>query len=322
MTTLLLDRRDLELSLDGRRVLIREPDARPRTVPLAMLQRVVIQGRARLDTALLGALGEQGVDVLLLGANHGRRRGYLSGPGHNDARRRLGQYRLWQDEATRLVWSRQLIGAKTRAQHRTLSRALERRPDQRLALTHALESLEDIALDIPNAADAGVLLGLEGSAAAAYFRGYTALFAPSLGFSARRRRPPPDPVNACLSLGYTLLHNEALRACRIAGLDPLLGFYHAPAYGRESLACDLIEPLRPRLDAWVWWLFRERVLRAEQFAIADGACRLSKSGRQPFFATYEAAARRWRRYLRLNAYRLAGAVIGLAPELPDWDDVP
>lgn len=73
MTTLLVDRRDVELSLDGQRVLIREPEARPRTVPLAMLQRLVIQGRARLDTNLLAALGEHGVDVLLLGARHGRR---------------------------------------------------------------------------------------------------------------------------------------------------------------------------------------------------------------------------------------------------------
>lgn len=316
MTTLLLDRRDVTLSLDGRRVVIREPDARPRTVPLAMLERLVIQGRARLDTALLGALGEQGVDVLLLGARHGRRRGYLAGPGHNDARRRLGQYRLWHDEPTRLAWSRPLIGAKRRAQHQTLTRALKRRPDQRLALTQALESLEDIALDILSAADHAVLLGLEGSAAAAYFRGYSALFAPHLGFTARRRRPPPDPVNACLSLGYTLLHHEAVRACHLAGLDPLLGFYHAPAYGRESLACDLVEPLRPRLDAWVWWLFRERVLRTEQFVRADGACRLSKSARQPFFAGYESAARRWRRYLRRQAYRLARAVAELAPELP------
>lgn len=320
MTTLLVDRRDVELGLDGQRVVIREPTSRPRSVPLAMLQRVVIQGRVRLDTALLGALGEQGVDVLVLGARHGRRRGYLAGPGHHDVRRRLGQYRLCQDTATRLSWSRRLIEAKVRAQRDTLTRALHRRPDLRQPLSAALETLEIIHLEVLDAADNGVLLGLEGSAAAAYFRGYTALFAPALNFTARRRRPPPDPVNACLSLGYTLLHNEALRACHIAGLDPLLGFYHEPAYGRESLACDLIEPLRPRLDAWVWWLFRERVLRPESFVFTDTACRLSKTARQPYFAGYETAARRWRRYLRLQAYRLAKAVLGFAPALPAVED--
>ncbi|MEZ5592591.1 MAG: CRISPR-associated endonuclease Cas1 [Gammaproteobacteria bacterium] len=265
MTTLLLDRRDLTLTLDSRRVVIREPGERPRTVPLAMLERVVVQGRAQLDTALLGALGEQGVDILLLGARTGRRRGYLVGPGHNDARRRLGQYQLWHDSATRLRWSRRLVQAKLQGQHAVLAQAPNRRPDQRLALSTALETLQDSLLQVLEANEAASLLGLEGAAAAAYFRGYCALFAPALKFTGRNRRPPRDPVNACLSLAYTLLHHDAVRACYQAGLDPLLGFYHEPAYGRESLACDLIEPLRPRVDTWVWELFRERTLRAELF---------------------------------------------------------
>lgn len=320
MTTLLVDRRDVELSLDGQRVLIREPDARPRTVPLAMLQRLVVQGRARLDTGLLAALGEHGVDVLLLGARHGRRRGYLMGPGHNDVRRRLGQYRLWQDDNTRTAWSRQLIAAKVRAQRAMLNQAQHKRPDRRQVMIQALETLAHIERELPNATQPSVILGLEGASAAAYFRAYTTLFAPALDFTARRRRPPPDPVNACLSLGYTLLHNEALQACHIAGLDPLIGFYHQPAYGRESLACDLIEPLRPRLDGWVWWLFRERVVRSEGFVYSDGSCRLNKATRQPYFASYEVAARRWRRYLRLQAYRLAKTIMNLAPSLPDAQD--
>ena len=324
MTTLLLDRRDLTLSLDSRRVLIREPGERPRTVPLAMLERLVVQGRAQLDTALLGALGEQGVDVLLLGARHNRRRGYLVGPGHNDARRRLGQYRLWHDSTTRLSWSRRLIQAKLRAQHTALSEALGRRPDQRRMLTEAINTLQDLLLAVLSSEDTANLLGLEGAAAAAYFRGYSALFAPALKFTGRNRRPPRDPVNACLSLAYTLLHHDAVRACHVAGLDPLLGFYHEPAYGRESLACDLIEPLRPRIDSWVWQLFRERILRAELFTREAHGCRLGKSARGPFFAGYETAAKPWRRYLRRQAYGLAEAVRALAPELADCvpEDLP
>jgi hypothetical protein len=71
----------------------------------------------------------------------------------------------------------------------------------------------------------------------------------TLIFGGRNRRPPRDPANAVLSLGYTLLHFEAVRACYGAGLDPMIGFFHNLDFGRESLACDLVEPLRPRLDA-------------------------------------------------------------------------
>jgi CRISPR-associated protein Cas1 len=63
-------------------------------------------------------------------------------------------------------------------------------------------------------------------------------------------------VNACLSLGYTLLHFDAVRACHETGLEPYVGFYHEPAFARESLACDFIEALRPKVDEWVWRLLR------------------------------------------------------------------
>ena len=95
----------------------------------------------------------------------------------------------------------------------------------------------------------------------------------------RNRRPPRDPVNACLSLAYTLLHFEAVRMAHAAGLDPLLGFYHRPAFGRESLACDLIEPLRPAVDEWIWQQFSPGPLRPEHFSPDKGACLLGKTGR-------------------------------------------
>ena len=53
--------------------------------------------------------------------------------------------------------------------------------------------------------------------------------------------------------------------------DPLVGFFHRPAFGRESLACDIVEPLRPRIDEWVWQLFRTRLLRTDSFVEDKGA---------------------------------------------------
>jgi CRISPR-associated protein Cas1 len=159
------------------------------------------------------------------------------------------------------------------------------------------------------------LRGMEGGAAALYFAAFRQLFPASLAFTRRLRRPPPDPVNVCLSLGYTLLLYEAVSVCRQVGIDPLLGFYHEPAFGRESLACDLIEPLRPRLDALVWQLFREKVMRGEYFSKEQGRCQMNKSGRKHFYAMYEQFAHPLRRLLRLQAYRLARLYLQKTPEL-------
>ena len=147
------------------------------------------------------------------------------------------------------------------------------------------------------------LRGIEGAAQAIYFHALTALFPQSLNFRTRSRRPPRDPVNACLSLGYTLAHFEAVRTLHAAGLDPFLGFFHELSFGRESLACDLIEPVRPSVDAWVWQMFRSRELRSEHFTSDKGACLLEKTGRLRFYERFEpfleSLARRFRSYGRL-----------------------
>jgi CRISP-associated protein Cas1 len=169
-------------------------------------------------------------------------------------------------------------------------------------LSTILERLADPAQGFELAA----LNGLEGAAAAAYFNAFQTLFAPALGFVGRRRRPPPDPVNTCLSLGYTLLLHEAVRETQIVGLDPMLGFLHVPERGRESLACDLVEPLRPHVDEWVWQRFAARELRPEHFTIMpDGACLMGKSARAAFYDQFESLVRGLRRLLRRQARQLA-----------------
>lgn len=116
-----------------------------------------------------------------------------------------------------------------------------------------------------------------------------ALFPPSLGFEGRRKRPPTDPVNAMLSLCYTLLHWEATREIETIGLDPTIGFYHSFEYGRESLSCDLVEPYRPAVDRFVYELFRKRIFAARDFTEGDErpGVYLKKGGRRKFYELYE-----------------------------------
>jgi len=306
MATLILDRADLELRIDGDALAVYEPAGRRGTVPIKLLERVVMQGGIKLDAAVLTKLAEAGVTTLLLSKRHSRRIAIVLGPTHNDAAIRLAQSRRVFDVQWCAAWARRQVRAKTRAQIRLLQQALQARPDARKPLLDALGSLRTVNQTvIANPPDIARLRGLEGAAARAYFQGFGALFAPSLDFTGRNRRPPRDPVNACLSLGYTLLHFDAVRACHIAGLDPLLGFYHRPSIGRESLASDLIEPLRPHLDQRIWQLFRERRLRDDHFSRDAGACLLGKTGRGVFYQNYELHAAPVRRLLLRQCRLLA-----------------
>ena len=307
MAMLLLDRADLEVRVSEGALALYENGTRRQTVPLRLLDRVVIQGaRTRLDSAVLIKLAEAGTATLLLSPRAGRQVAIVLGPAHNDAAVRLAQGRRVLDPDFCDAWARQLVVAKLRRQHRLLLAAEARRPDTRKALFDARGGIaEALAQAQVEGTASPRLRGLEGSAARAYFHGYTALFAPELGFAGRNRRPPRDPVNACLSLAYTLLHFEAVRMAHAAGLDPLLGFYHRPAFGRESLACDLIEPLRPAIDEWVWQQFSPGPLRPEHFSADKGACLLGKTGRSHFYAGWERFAPLPRRWLRQGCARLA-----------------
>lgn len=309
MSTLYLDRRDAELRRDGASIAVYESGTRRSTVPLKLLERVVIRAETTLSSGLLGILAEHDVGVLVLSGRQGHHMAVLLGRPHADAARRYGQYRWYEDPGQRVAFAWPLVLAKLRAQRRLLREAQAARPDCRHGLTTGIKGLERAVASLRDDRGTGFtidgLRGIEGAAAAAYFKAFTTLFAGSLGFTGRNRRPPRDPVNAGLSLGYTLLHFEAVRACHMAGLDPLLGLYHEPAYNRESLATDMIEPLRPRLDGWLWGLFRTRTLREDHFSTDRKACLLGKAGRKAFYTEYEPFARPIRRLLRRSSQRLA-----------------
>lgn len=310
MSLLLLDRAQLEVKAEGDTLALYEAGARRGTVPIKLIERCVVHGaQTTLSSGVLLKLAEAGVTTVFMSPRQSRRVAVVLGPQHNDAAVRLAQaHRALDDNACR-AWAHSLVTAKLHRQQRALQHLLAQRPDARKPLWDALQTLGTIAPPLASALhnppSLDTLRGLEGSAARAYFGGLASVMPPALGFAGRNRRPPRDPVNVCLSLGYTLLHVQAIAACQTTGLDPLLGFYHRPSFGRESLASDLIEPLRPAVDLWAWELLRSRTLREEHFSTQQGACLLGKTGRAIFYAHWERQSKPLRRWLRVQTRHLA-----------------
>ena len=84
------------------------------------------------------------------------------------------------------------------------------------------------------------------------------------------------------------------------GFRPTHWFYHDLSYKRESLACDMVELLRARIDYWVIQQFNQQVLRVDHFSVdesVNGGCtQQNRSGL--FYAAYEYQAKHWRKILR------------------------
>jgi hypothetical protein len=160
------------------------------------------------------------------------------------------------------------------------------------------ETIGDLALATEGAAPIDELRQLEASAAALYFGAWSgrAECAPTFAAKDRRRIPPhwsryegrrsvlasaawnrkaERPVNAMLNYLYSLVEAEAILACQTVGLDPGLGIVHADAKGRQSLALDLMEPVRPEVDAFVLDMVERRTFRKAEFTeTSDGHVRL------------------------------------------------
>jgi CRISPR-associated protein Cas1 len=107
-------------------------------------------------------------------------------------------------------------------------------------------------------------------------------------FLHRNRRPPRDPINALLSLAYSVLAKDLTIVCHAVGFDPFLGFYHQPRFGRAALALDLMEPFRPLIaDSAVLTAINTRMVTLRDFIRTGPAVALKPDGRKAFFRAYE-----------------------------------
>jgi CRISPR-associated endonuclease Cas1 len=107
----------------------------------------------------------------------------------------------------------------------------------------------------------------------------------------RSPRLAVNPPNAVLNFLYSILESEARLAISELGLDPGIGVLHSDARNRDSLACDLMEPIRPQVDAYVLdWLRRGPLQRKWFFEERDGNCRLTSE----FATQLSETSRTWR----------------------------
>jgi CRISPR-associated endonuclease Cas1 len=107
-----------------------------------------------------------------------------------------------------------------------------------------------------------------------HWRTFGTRFSPLTGSPRLAANPP----NAILNYLYAVLESEARLAVSALGLDPGLGVLHADTSARDSLACDVMEPIRPLIDAYLAaWIGREILKREWFFEQPDGNCRLMGS---------------------------------------------
>ena len=254
-----------------------------RKLPLHQVRAIYIYGAVQLTAQAVQTALEEEIDVAYF-APSGRFLGLLRGLPTSGVDARLGQYELFKQPFTRLRLASEAIRAKIHNQRVLLMRNGEP-PDDVLRELARLRDATDEAASIEE------LMGLEGTAAHLYFQQFPTMLKDradwAFDFNGRNRRPPRDPVNALLSLGYSMLAKELAGVCHAVGLDPFLGFLHQPRYGRPALALDLMEEFRPLIaDSVALSLINRGVVDVGDFIRSANGTVLNERGRRRFWEAW------------------------------------
>ena len=286
MPTVYLVKQGAKVRIQNRRFCVEYDDQVISSLPLHHVSQVIIFGNIGLTTPAISLLLRKNVEVLFL-TRRGRYKGRLGSMVTPHVPLRKAQYRLQEDKDFTLLLAKTLVRAKISHQRTLLRRNQQEEPDNDYdkvleTLTKSLENLE-------RKNNLHSLRGVEGTAAAVYFRGLRSLFTEEWGFQKRNRRPPRDPVNVLLSFGYTLITQVANAAVRSSGLDVYAGFLHAVDYNRPSLGLDLVEEFRPVVDGLVLWCCRSGYLTPDHFEAGTGKrpVLLDQEGQKKFLSAFE-----------------------------------
>ena len=232
-------------------------DGTCRTIFPHLTDRLVILGSMNITAKAFSLLMRNAIPVLFHD-HSGKIDGVLDFARGKNVFLHKAQYRLLDDSDRRLAIARSIAKGKALNQRRFLQR--------HSVSASCLDEMSRLVGRMDQVKDLDGLRGEEGACAATYFRLMKSFIPEWTGFDGRNRRPPKDPFNCALSYLYSLLASRVLTMVVEAGLDPAVGVYHELAYGRDSLACDLMEEFRVALaDSIACAMFNRRQLSCEDF---------------------------------------------------------
>ncbi len=335
---LYLNTQGLRIGKSGDVLQIKDRDKLVQEARINEINQVNLMGNVQITTQAVQSLCEAAVPISYFSMG-GYFYGMTTGMNQKNVALRRSQFRLADSPAFPLFLARTLVAGKIRNQRTMLQRNhIEPTPESLSAMKSQAERAE-------RAPDLETLLGIEGYAARVYFREFAGMIKitdendepdasglpPNLNFDfeGRNRRPPRDPVNALLSLAYSMLAKDLTIACYAVGFDPYLGYYHQLRHGRPALALDLMEPFRPLIaDSAVLSAINTKMVTAKDFLKAGGAVALNPNGRKGFFRAYELRMDSlvthpsfeyrvsYRRLLEIQARLLARVIEGEIPTYP------
>lgn len=248
------------------------------------IEDIAIWGNIQVTTQALQMLMQSGIDVSYFSYS-GKYLGHTAAESSKNIFLRFEQYELYHDEKRRLDMAKKIVWNKVENQINLIK---NHRWDDSYDWKSDANQMIKIREKLGEAVTGNQILGIEGKCSNIYFGAFGKMFKCKCQFNGRNRRPPRDPINVIISLGYTFLTKEICSALDAESFEPYLGFLHGIRYGRKSLALDIIEEFRqPVIDRLAIRMFNKRMINELDFDMDDDAIVLSEDGFSKFCKEYE-----------------------------------
>ncbi|GAB4185402.1 MAG: CRISPR-associated endonuclease Cas1 [Calditrichia bacterium] len=240
--------------------------------PLENVDAVIAMGRVEITNAFLRYALARNIKIIIADRT-GVFKGKFYGLTGKNIVARLLQYKGFASEEKKKSIAVEIVRSKIRNTMKVLK-------DLKSPVYSELKDSYTNAMDSLNCAETiEQIRGIEGSFAAQYFRNFPGLLIHHFNFKKRIRRPPTDPVNAMLSLGYTVLFFLGVTVIESKGLEPYLGFLHDVRYSHPALVSDMIEPFRAMVtDAAIIELINHEIIKQEHFRKEDDKVLMTSEG--------------------------------------------
>lgn len=319
MTTLYLTEQGSVLKKTYRRLLIEKKGEKLLEVPEFKIDRILIFGNVQITTQAINFLLDRGIDTSFLSIN-GRLRGKLAAVESKNVYLRIAQYQKNQDENFKVKFAKIIIETKIKNAINLINRYARNHPE--IDFSGYSKNLKKCLLSLKRKERVSTIIGVEGRSSAIYFESYGKMFRKELQFRKRSRRPPADPINSLLSLGYTLITNEIFSILSTVGFDPYIGYLHGIDYGRPSLTLDLVEEFRqPIIDKLTLQLINKKILNEKDFEKKDNkGFYLKENSRKKYFIHYEhlmtKTKNNFRKSFQIQAYKFANTILKNIPYVP------
>ena len=284
------------LSVDGGYFTVSYKNGLLHKIPKETLESVAFFGNVPVTTPCVRELLKRGIGLSYFSKN-GAYYGRLESTAHNNIARLKKQIFMSENKEFALDIAKNIVKAKIKNQLVVLRRYAKNTSKN---IDNDIQNMLYALKHIEQTENHNELIGYEGTAAKSYFSALSDIIDTAFAFRGRNRRPPKDPFNSMISLGYTLLLYEIYGEIENRGLSPYAGFLHRDNERHPTLASDLMEEWRAVIvDSVVLSLIQGKEISTECFERDDetGGIFINKEGLNIFLKKYENKMRSLNKYI-------------------------